>query len=171
MYTDIFRFNLSNISSNSIIVIIISVLLQKCGILRVSIGIRYMNVRMMTIMFRLIMAVIPNSMILQGGVNIWYIFYIGLIYRFIRNWSSLKYYKITPSSPILIIPIIIIIEIVRIIIRPISLVLRIIINLTIGHIVIYILPFPLSIFYNLVEIFIYIIQIYIFWTLISIYRK
>jgi len=171
MFTDIFRFNLRNIRSNFIIIVIISILLQKVVECSTWIGISININVMITMIYSLIIAVIPGRLSMQGGMNIWYIVYIGLVFRLLRNFSGLSYYKITPSSPIIMIPIIIIIELIRVIIRPISLILRIIINLTIGHIVIYILPYPLSIFYNLVEIFIYCIQIYIFWTLISIYSK
>ena len=172
MYRDIFRFNLNNTRSNIVLIFILSLLAQKYSgsnnlRLRMNISLNIIVI----IIYSLIIAMIPGSLFIQGGVNIWFILLSGLIFTFLRNWSSFKHYKLIPSSPILIIPIIIGIEIIRYLIRPLSLMLRILINLTIGHIVIYILYFPLSIFYNLVEIFIYSIQIYIFWTLVSIYRK
>jgi len=151
--------------------ITLSVLLQKYYNSKVSMGIS-ININIITtIIFRLIIAVIPNRVILQGGINNWYILFVGIVFRFLGLNTAFNYYKIIPSSPILIIPVIIVIEFIRYIIRPLSLILRIIINLTIGHIVMYLLSFPISIVYNLIEIFIYSIQIYIFWTLISIYRK
>jgi len=172
MYTDIFRFNLSNYIRNIIIIVILRILLQKCVMRTRKIRIRIsINYAITVIILRLIIAVIPNRLTIQGGINFWFIIFLGLIFRILRNWSRIRYYKITPPSPVIIIPIIIIIELIRNLIRPISLILRVLINLTIGHIVIYILTFPLSIFYNLVEIFIYSIQIYIFWTLILIYSK
>ena len=171
MYRDIFSFNLNNIRSNLIILLLISILIQKS--VRSKIGIMIIiNISIRVVMiYRLLIAAIPNSLIIQGGVNIWFILLTGIIFRFLRNWSAFKYYKIIPTSPIIIIPIIIIIEFIRYMIRPLSLMLRILINLSIGHIVIHILWFPLSILYNLVEIFVYTIQIYIFWTLVSIYSK
>ena len=162
MYTDIFRFNLNDFNRNLIILILLSIVIHKYLRIRYDIGINInINIKV-TIVFSLILAIIPNRLILQGGLNIYYIFFTGLIFRFVRNYTRYKHYKIIPSSPILIIPLIIIIEFVRYLIRPLSLILRIIINLTIGHIVIYILLYPFSIFYNLIEIFIYSIQIYIF---------
>ena len=172
MFTDIFRFNISNTTRNLMIIVIFSILLQKCLDFNIFISVRAnMRYSITTMMIILIIGAIPGRLIIQGGMNIWYILLIGVIFRFIRTWSTLKHYKITPSSPMMMIPVIIIIEFIRTLIRPISLILRILINLSIGHIVIYMLSFPLSIFYNLVEIFIYSIQIYIFWTLILIYSK
>ena len=124
-----------------------------------------------SIVYRLLIAVIPGRMIIQGGLNVIYIIFVGVIYGFLRNWVSFKIFKMVPTCPNIITPLIVLIEVVRYLIRPASLILRIIINLTIGHVVIYILSYPFTAVYGLVEIFIYCIQIYIFWTLISIYRK
>ena len=115
-----------------------------------------------TILISIVLALTPYRVVLQGGLNITYILILGIFFRFVRCYRRYKHYKMIPSSPITIIPLIIVIEVVRIIIRPLSLILRILINLTIGHIVIYILQFPINFIYCLIEIFIYIIQIYIF---------
>jgi len=172
MCSDIFSFNLNNISRILLIILIIIVIIHKYLRVRYDMRIRGLNITIsLTIVYRLMIALIPHRLILQGGINIHYIIFIGLIFSFISNYISFKYYKMIPSSPIILIPLIIIIEFVRLLIRPISLILRIVINLTIGHIVMYILIYPLTLVYNLIEIFIYCIQIYIFWTLISIYSK
>merc|ERR1712051_68282 len=163
MYRDVFRFNLNNISRNLLILYIIIIIIHKYLRLNYDIKISGLSITIsLTIVYSLIIALIPQRLIQQGGINIYYIIFIGLIYRFLSNYKSYKHYKIIPSSPIILIPLIIIIEFVRLIIRPMSLILRIIINLTIGHIVIYILIYPLTLIYNLIEIFIYCIQIYIF---------
>lgn len=86
MYTDIFRFNLSNNIRNLIIMVILTVLLQKCMIEQGKIGIRiYMKYAIRVIMFRLIIAVIPGRLIIQGGINLWFIIFLGLIFNFLRN--------------------------------------------------------------------------------------
>ena len=164
MYTDIFRFNLNDLQSNIIILIVLYIIISKFNL--------RMNTRVkITIFIRLVISLIPNRLILQGGINVWYICLIGLTYSFISNYMRFNKYKLVPTCPITIIPLIIIIEIVRYLIRPLSLILRILINITIGHIVMYILWYPLSFIYRLIEIWVYAIQMYIFWVLISIYGR
>ena len=71
MYTDIFRFNIRNIRSNLMIMVILSILLQKCIEYKVFIGVRVnMKYIITIIIFRLTIAIIPNRLILQGGINI-----------------------------------------------------------------------------------------------------
>jgi len=171
MYTDIFRFNLTNLHRNIIILIILLIVIQKYFTWIRSIGIVVcVEQAKRLILLSLIIGIIPYRTIIQGGINIYHLIFIGLVYVMLRNYISYKRYKIIPPSPVYIIPLIVAIEFVRLIIRPLSLILRIGINLSIGHIVIYILIYPFSILYNIIEIFVYIIQIYIFWSLITIYR-
>jgi len=171
MYTDIFRFNLSNLHRNIIIVFILFIVIHKyLSWLRISGMVICVRHAKRLILFSFMMAIIPYRTIIQGGINIYHLIFIGVVYVTLRNYISYKRYKIIPPSPVYIIPLIVIIEFVRFIIRPLSLILRIRINLSIGHIVIFILVYPFSILYNIIEIFVYRIQIYIFWSLISIYR-
>jgi len=150
---------------------ILSVIIHKYLNIVRSIRVRVERNIKIRIVYRLMIAVLPGRIILQGGLSVAYIILVGVVYGFMRNWVRFKIYKIVPTCPIIIIPVIILIELIRYLIRPISLILRIIINLTIGHIVIYILRYPFTAVYSLIEIFIYCIQVYIFWTLISIYSK
>jgi len=70
VYTDIFRFNLSNYIRNIIIIVILRILLQKCVMRTRKIGIRIsINYAITVIILRLIIAVIPNRFTIQGGIN------------------------------------------------------------------------------------------------------
>jgi len=70
VYTDIFRFNLSNYIRNIIIIVILRILLQKCVMRTRKIGIRIsINYAITVIILRLIIAVIPNRLTIQGGIN------------------------------------------------------------------------------------------------------
>jgi len=88
------------------------------------------------------------------------------------------------GAPIVLIPFLILIETIRILIRPITLTVRLVANISAGHIIlglisnvlssaIAILPFTLRViilvFYNLFEIFVAFIQAYIFTLLVSLY--
>lgn len=88
------------------------------------------------------------------------------------------------GAPLALIPFLVLIETIRILIRPITLTVRLIANIRAGHIIlslisnvlrssIRILPLSLRvtviIFYNLFEVFVSVIQAYIFTLLISLY--
>ena len=63
MFTDIFRFNLNDLQSNIIILIVLCIIISKFNL--------RMNTRVkITIFIRLIIALIPNRLILQGGINV-----------------------------------------------------------------------------------------------------
>jgi len=71
MFTDIFRFNISNTTRNLMIIVIISVLLQKCLDFKIFMSVRA-NIRysITTMMLILIIGAVPGSLIIQGGINI-----------------------------------------------------------------------------------------------------
>lgn len=63
MFTDIFRFNLNDLQSNIIILIVLCIIISKFNL--------RMNTRVkITIFIRLVIALIPNRLILQGGINV-----------------------------------------------------------------------------------------------------
>jgi len=63
MYTDIFRFNLNDLQSNIIILIVLYIIISKFNL--------RMNTRVkITIFIRLVISLIPNRLILQGGINV-----------------------------------------------------------------------------------------------------
>ena len=63
MFTDIFRFNLNDLQSNIIILIVLCIIISKFNL--------RMNTRVkITILIRLVIALIPNRLILQGGINV-----------------------------------------------------------------------------------------------------
>ena len=63
MFTDIFRFNLNDLQSNIMILIVLCIIISKFNL--------RMNTRVkITIFIRLVIALIPNRLILQGGINV-----------------------------------------------------------------------------------------------------
>jgi len=71
MFTDIFRFNISNTTRNLMIIVILLILLQKCLDFNIFISVRAnMRYSMTTMMLILIIGAIPGRLMIQGGMNI-----------------------------------------------------------------------------------------------------
>lgn len=102
------------------------------------------------------------------------------------NFISAIAHLVPSGSPLLLVPVLILIESIRIFIRPITLTVRLVANIRAGHIVIsllsnvlcrvsfnysYLLTFSLSVGYIMFEIFVRLIQAYIFTLLIRLYIK
>jgi len=113
------------------------------------------------------------------------IWFILIIRRFTHRSKKTIGHLLPDNAPILLNPFLVLIESIRIIIRPLTLRFRLAANITAGHVVIslislfsirskikpFILIIILSIRYILFEIIICIIQAYIFCLLISLYRN
>jgi len=106
----------------------------------------------------------------------------GFIYKPLSAIAHL----VPAGSPAPLIPFLVLIETISILIRPLTLTVRLVANIRAGHIVmtlianllriltldhIFILTFAASLFYILFEMFVSLIQAYIFTLLISLYIK
>lgn len=106
-------------------------------------------------------------------------FWVGIIIFFIvKSFKGFMSHIIPEGTPIFLTSLIFLIEIVRNIIRPITVSVRLVANILAGHLlitllskIIFLLPslLPLYLILNLVEIFVAIIQAYIFTTIILLY--
>lgn len=101
-------------------------------------------------------------------------------FSFFYNWKGSIRHKIPEGAPLILAIFLFVIEIVREIIRPLTLTLRLVGNIVVGHVLL-ILLWNLINFYNQtififfifnsVEIMVRIIQAYIYFTLISMYCR
>jgi len=121
-----------------------------------------LNLLLTIFMFLIILSSFPYTLLVMGGVNLGTLLMFGLLFGLTSQYIGFNRFKMLPSSPMIMIPLIIIIEVIRYLIRPLSLILRVAINLSIGHILIYMLIFPFRSVYTLIEFFVYTIQMYIF---------
>ena len=162
IYRDIFRFTNSSLTIILINLCVVSVLLYISH-----------NYLITVTLLILLISLIPYMTYFVGDRALTVVHIIGIAFRvtYIYNTLNYRYYTLLPVRPAVIRPLLVIIEILRRFIKPIRLLLRITINLGVGHIIMYILPPLLSLPYNIIELFIVMIQVYIFYTLLSIYRK
>lgn len=109
------------------------------------------------------------------ALSIWTSF---IIFSFFKNFNGIVYHFVPEGTPIYLTWFLFIIEIIRNIIRPITLTVRLVANILAGHLLIILLAslvlsklfvFPLYVLLNLVELFVALIQSYIFITIISLY--
>lgn len=121
------------------------------------------------------------SIVLPIGLAIWLRIVIYSLYRKINKFLA---HLVPEGSPISLTPILVIIELTRNIIRPITLSVRLIANITAGHLLIhllrsfvcYIYPFsfimiPVSLILSSLELIVAFIQAYIFCALLSLYSN
>ena len=106
-----------------------------------------------------------------------------IIYGWINNCSSLLIHLIPHGTPIILIPFIVLIELIRTIIRPITLAIRLAANIIAGHLLIvllssaflslptisFIILIPRLILLSILEIAVAFIQAYVFRVLITLY--
>nr|YP_010273933.1 ATP synthase F0 subunit 6 [Bulinus truncatus]QYJ56636.1 ATP synthase F0 subunit 6 [Bulinus truncatus] len=99
------------------------------------------------------------------------------------SWKKTLAHLVPAGSPALLIPFLIIIEMISILIRPLTLTVRLIANISAGHIVLsliancltslgftsMLLILIVSVFYNMFEVFVCFIQAYIFTLLLKLY--
>lgn len=97
-----------------------------------------------------------------------------------KNFGRIISHFVPEGSPLGLVPVLFLIEIVRRIIRPITLTVRLVANILAGHLLIILLSnlvflFPYSfilyIFLNFLEFFVALIQRYIFCTIITLYYR
>lgn len=109
------------------------------------------------------------------GVSLWVSLY---IFTIIHNFSYSLIHLVPEGTPFFLIWFLFLVELVRNLIRPITLVVRLLANIMAGHLLIVLLSkivffFPffsfLYLFLNLVEFFVSLIQAYIFSTIICLY--
>lgn len=100
------------------------------------------------------------------------------------SWKKTLAHLVPSGSPAILIPFLILIEIISILIRPLTLTVRLIANIRAGHIVLALiancltslnfptlfLVFIVSVGYNIFEVFVCFIQAYIFTLLLKLYR-
>lgn len=117
------------------------------------------------------------SFVFFFSLNFWFRF---LLFSFIYNLKRLISHKIPEGSPISLSIFLFLIEIVREIIRPLTLSLRLVGNIVVGHVLLSLFfnllcffnwLFPFFLMLNTVEILVCFIQSYIFFTLICIYSR
>merc|ERR1712228_1168407 len=98
-----------------------------------------------------------------------------IIYSTINNINFFLSHLVPLGTPVALIPLIVVIEIVRRLIRPITLSVRLAANIVAGHLLIALIRGPLSVvrffrfFLILLELAVSFIQAYVFSTLISLY--
>nr|YP_009732531.1 ATP synthase F0 subunit 6 [Arion vulgaris]QHS71055.1 ATP synthase F0 subunit 6 [Arion vulgaris] len=117
------------------------------------------------------------ALLMWGGV---------LLSGFSYNLMSALAHLVPSGSPVILIPFLVLIETISILIRPLTLTVRLVANISAGHIVMtllsnvlsplnfdysFFLTFSLSVGYTLFEIFVSLIQAYIFTLLLSLYIK
>jgi len=123
------------------------------------------------------------SIILPIALSIW----LGnLIFFSFKKTNNLLAHIVPIGSPIPLIPLIVLIEIIRNLIRPITLSVRLIANITAGHLLIHLLRaficvifpsylliilIPASFILNILELGVAFIQSYIICTLIALYSN
>nr|QWW21161.1 ATP synthase F0 subunit 6 [Arion ater ater] len=125
--------------------------------------------------------------------NIWFnmslalCMWCGVLFSgFSYNFISALAHLVPTGSPIILIPFLVLIESISVLIRPLTLTVRLVANISAGHIVMtllsnvlcpmsmnytFILTYSLSVGYVLFEIFVSLIQAYIFALLMSLYIK
>lgn len=115
--------------------------------------------------------------VLFSSICIWFRF---LYFSIINNWKNFVSHKIPEGSPLGLSIFLFLIELVREIIRPLTLTLRLVGNMVVGHVLLILLfklicymnfIFPLFLVLNTVEVLVCFIQAYIYFTLISMYCR
>lgn len=115
------------------------------------------------------------SLIFFMGLGVWLRF---LIFFLFNNIKGLLSHFIPDGRPVILVPVLFIIEIVRSVIRPITLRVRLVANILAGHLLLVLLSkvvysfsltFPLHFVLSSVEIFVSLIQSYIFVTMLTLY--
>lgn len=121
------------------------------------------------------------AVVLPIGVIAWFT---TIIYAISHKLNSLLSHLTPEGSPIVLSPFLVIIEIVSNIIRPITISVRLIANITAGHLLIHLLRefvchiyplsfvfLPVSLILTTLELIVCLIQAYIFCALLSIYSR
>lgn len=115
------------------------------------------------------------SGVLYMGLLFWSVFILFSIFRCSKKFIS---HKVPEGSPLPLSFFLFLIELIRELIRPLTLRLRLVGNMVVGHVLLSLLfllveasqsIFPLFLFLNMVEIGVCFIQSYIFFTLVSMY--
>lgn len=115
--------------------------------------------------------------VLFFSVCVWFSF---SYFSFKNNWKSFLSHKIPEGSPIPLSIFLFLIELVRELIRPLTLTLRLVGNIVVGHVLLILLfnlichinfIFPIFIVLNIVEVLVSFIQAYIYFTLITMYCR
>lgn len=119
----------------------------------------------------------------SSQVRIMFFFSLGIwlriiIFSFINSLNKSLYHFIPEGTPIPLTFLLFLIELISNLIRPITLIVRLVANILAGHLLIsllsrlvfrFILAYPFYIILNLVEIFVALIQSYIFATILVLY--
>lgn len=142
-----------------------------------------------TILFANLISIIPSTFIITAQISfvlpialaIWFT---NLFYFIYKKTNRFFIHLVPIGSPTPLIPIIVLIELIRNLIRPITLSVRLVANITAGHLLIHLLRtficssikstfilIPVSIILNVLELGVAFIQRYIICTLIALYSN
>ena len=116
---------------------------------------------------------------LSVGLSLGFIWWLWSVFRGLCfNWKEFLAHLLPTSTPLLLCPLMVLIERVRILIRPVTLAVRLVANITMGHLVLSLIGAGSIIgigslafgAYVLFEFFVCGLQAYVFTLLVSLYR-
>ena len=116
---------------------------------------------------------------LSTGLGLAFVWWYWCMLRYVfYNWKNFLAHLLPAGTPLFLCPLIIIIESIRILIRPITLAVRLVANITIGHLVLALMGTGrvirainvVSSAYIVFEFFVCGLQAYVFFLLVNLYR-